>query len=131
MLYEVITNAFVKQFKTIANYYYNDDIKRIQLAGKMADLFEQYLVYRPQYITAWNKGKSVNSKNEDFTKHEEWQKYLWLKLKEDSKEQLDCVELKDRLLKKMDEAEFQTLLKEKFPSLHLFGIAVLSNYHIV
>ena len=45
---------FIKLFPEISNYYVEDDIKRIQLAGKIADLFDQYQVYRSGFIEAWN-----------------------------------------------------------------------------
>lgn len=31
--------------------------KRYQLANKIADLFDQYLVYRSHWITAWEENK--------------------------------------------------------------------------
>ena len=34
-------------------------LKRYQLARQMADLYEQYLIFRPQWLDAWQQGKFV------------------------------------------------------------------------
>ncbi|OOF51786.1 exodeoxyribonuclease V subunit gamma [Rodentibacter genomosp. 1] len=36
---------------------YSEQYKRYQLSRKIADLFDQYLVYRPEWIFAWEKGE--------------------------------------------------------------------------
>lgn len=46
-----------------------DGSRRFQLAGKISDLFDQYLVYRPEMLLAWEKG---------LERH--WQAVLWRKL---------------------------------------------------
>lgn len=33
-----------------------DDLKQYQLAVQLADLFEQYLIFRPEWLTAWQAG---------------------------------------------------------------------------
>lgn len=43
--------------------------KRWQLAGRIADSFDQYLVYRPEMILAWEDGQS-----------DHWQALLWRRL---------------------------------------------------
>jgi len=48
----------------------NRDLKRYQLASSVADLFDQYLIYRPDWILKWqNKNNAENMKNEN----EAWQ----------------------------------------------------------
>ncbi|MBI9068505.1 MAG: exodeoxyribonuclease V subunit gamma [Salinivirgaceae bacterium] len=123
--------SFVNEFSAVSSFYNGHDIKRVQLAAKVADLFEQYLTYRPNYIDGWNNNDSSSTpKHEDFTKHEVWQKYLWQKLKEDSGKERNIMELKSLLLDKMDDEVFQQQLKSKFPKISLFAISVLSNYHV-
>ncbi|MCI5145885.1 MAG: exodeoxyribonuclease V subunit gamma, partial [Candidatus Electrothrix sp. AR3] len=54
------------------NTYLQDDYdgsKHFQLAGKITDLFDQYLVYRPKMVLQWEKGKE-----------EHWQAKLWQQL---------------------------------------------------
>ena len=58
------------------SHYLNDNepLKLYQLAYKIADIFDQYLVYRPQWIEAWQ--------DEDFTtcRDKPWQGILWKRL---------------------------------------------------
>lgn len=49
----------------------DDELKRFQLAQQLADLFEQYLIYRPDWIERWERG-SVEADN--------WQALLWRRL---------------------------------------------------
>ncbi|NOU60591.1 exodeoxyribonuclease V subunit gamma [Marinifilum caeruleilacunae] len=121
---------FVTQFPKVSNYYAEDDIKRIQLAGKIADLFDQYQVYRPNIIAAWNDNIEIDTTfDDDFNKQERWQKWLWQKLKSESKGKYDQLQLKQGLLQKLESEDFQNKLKQNHPEIHLFGIAILSNYH--
>ena len=63
------------EFSELADYLqYDEPLKLYQLAYKIADIFDQYLVYRPKWIEAWQK--------EDFTtcKDKQWQGILWHEL---------------------------------------------------
>jgi exodeoxyribonuclease V gamma subunit len=44
----------------------NADSLRFQLARELADLYEQYLIYRPDWIRAWDRGETPH-----------WQALLW------------------------------------------------------
>ena len=46
-----------------------DDLRRYQLAGRVADLFDQYLVYRPDWIVRWERGED-----------DMWHARLWRRL---------------------------------------------------
>lgn len=48
-------------------------LRKIGLASKIADCFDDYLVYRPQMLTGWQKGDSKNSSDPDV----QWQSSLW------------------------------------------------------
>ncbi len=58
-------------FAQIKDYlsYDDDGLKAFLLAGKITDLFDQYLVYRPDMLLQWEDGKD-----------QEWQAVLWRKL---------------------------------------------------
>lgn len=43
-----------------------------QLAGQLADIFDQYLVYRPQWIDAWQQGRILGLGDDEI-----WQSKLW------------------------------------------------------
>jgi exodeoxyribonuclease V gamma subunit len=51
----------------------SQDLKRFQLAQKIAHLFDQYLLYRPEMIMDWQRGKPVRPE-------ELWQARLWREL---------------------------------------------------
>ena len=68
-----------------------DNLKRYQLACQLADLFEQYLVFRPDWIDAWQAGKLIQhltgdsqgvNPSDNFSSLEKWQAKLWLLLVE-------------------------------------------------
>ncbi len=63
------------EFQPLQRYLENDntDLKRYQLAEKIADIFDQYLVYRPEWIDQWEAGKVV----EELGDEHPWQPILW------------------------------------------------------
>lgn len=48
----------------------DDELTRFQLAGEIADCFDQYLVYRPDWIVSWQQGRSA-------VPGDSWQAALW------------------------------------------------------
>jgi len=56
------------EFQSLKAYLSDDQkgVKLFQLAEKIADLFDQYLVFRPEMIFNWEAGKG-----------EHWQALLW------------------------------------------------------
>ena len=53
-----------------------DDWKRLQLAEKIADLFDQYTVFRPEMLLAWEKEAESREELADNA----WQPLLWRRL---------------------------------------------------
>ncbi len=125
---------FISEFPHIASYYHDDLIKQSQLASKIADLFDQYMVYRPDYIEKWNSGlhpeiKETNS-SRNYQQHEQWQSWLWLKLKEQVKvNPIDQVELKKQLLDKFKDNSFVEKIKSSFERISIIALSVLSPFH--
>ncbi len=72
------------EFVSLRNYLTDDSDKRKihQLAARVADLFDQYLVYRPEWLKAWQQGRSV----EDLDSAQQWQAPLWRALCEYTEE---------------------------------------------
>ena len=80
LLFKLLGEAdFADRFPKVAAYYQtgdaDKDLKRMGLAEKTADLFDQYQVYRPDMIREWN-GKTLKEVGE-----EDWQEFLWIKAK--------------------------------------------------
>jgi exodeoxyribonuclease V gamma subunit len=48
------------------------ELRRFQLAARIADVFDQYLVYREDWITAWERGEKLGLDGD-----EDWQALLW------------------------------------------------------
>ncbi len=66
------------EFETLRVYLAedSDDRKLFQLASRVADLFDQYLVYRPQWLLRWEAGEQVESLSDV----QRWQATLWREL---------------------------------------------------
>lgn len=135
LIYSQFTNPeFVEQFPHVAQYYHNDDIKRLQLSLKVADLFDQYMLFRQDYIDLWNKGAHPTLEDsplqDDFYTHEAWQYWMWHRVKECLPgNSPDRVELKKRLLAKLQNSEFKLSLTRKYCRISLFGLSVISDFH--
>ncbi len=68
------------EFESLRNYLKQDsnDLKRYQLCHKIADIFDQYLVYRPQWINAWETDQVAP----DWVDQQAWQPILWRALRQ-------------------------------------------------
>ncbi|GHE91106.1 RecBCD enzyme subunit RecC [Thalassotalea profundi] len=68
--------------------YSDQELKRYQLACQLADLYEQYLIFRPQWINNWYQGKGLDNESDslqesldnNFEQLSTWQADLWLRL---------------------------------------------------
>lgn len=58
-----------------ANWNAATDVGRYELAWRIADVFDQYLIYRPDWLKAWEQGKIL-----DLGIDEAWQAALWQQL---------------------------------------------------
>ncbi|HHV9610197.1 TPA: exodeoxyribonuclease V subunit gamma [Escherichia coli] len=69
-----------EDFTLLRNYLTDDSDKRklFQLSSKAADLFDQYLVYRPDWLAQWETGHLVEGLGEA----QAWQAPLWKALVE-------------------------------------------------
>ncbi|MBC8954058.1 exodeoxyribonuclease V subunit gamma [Xenorhabdus sp. PB62.4] len=68
------------EFSALRHYLDQDIDKRKihQLAGRVADLFDQYLVYRPQWLENWENGQLIDG----LSSNQLWQQRLWSELTE-------------------------------------------------
>ncbi|MCS3430948.1 exodeoxyribonuclease V subunit gamma [Klebsiella sp. BIGb0407] len=65
-------------FAQLKHYLQEDDNNRklFQLASRIADLYDQYLVYRPGWLSRWEKGEWIDNAGEA----QQWQAPLWAAL---------------------------------------------------
>lgn len=66
---------FQAAFTVLHSYLNNGDYAAYQLASEIADIFDQYLVYRPDWIAAWSKHQQVEQLTANETAN--WQAQLW------------------------------------------------------
>ncbi|HEX6982261.1 MAG TPA: exodeoxyribonuclease V subunit gamma [Balneolaceae bacterium] len=115
-------------FGPLKNYINDDSAEMRQLrcwklSNKIADAFDQYLVYRPQMLLQWQAGK-LTTKNAS----ERWQAALWRELNKSWKEkgekgQIHRAELQQKLLQLIDENELNS---SKLPQrITVFGVSTL------
>jgi len=116
---------FQDEFRQIANYYTNDDVKRMALAEKVADLFDQYQVYRAEMIRDWNENTT------GFDANNGWQKFLWVKAKDILGDSMpDKTVMGKSIIEALKQPEQQKKLKALIPNIHVFGLSIITTYHV-
>ncbi|WP_068828964.1 exodeoxyribonuclease V subunit gamma, partial [Pseudomonas sp. BMS12] len=97
-----------------------DERRRLALAAKIADVFDQYLLYRDDWLAAWERGQAC-----DLGAEEAWQALLWRELTKDGHPHR--ARLLDELLARLHGAEPIAGLPER---LLVFGISSLPPHHL-
>lgn len=120
---------FTARFRSVSDYYRGQgpeqDLKRMGLAEKIADLFDQYQIYRPEMIRQWN------NESLEGVQANEWQKFLWIKAKQLSDQKLpDKTLVGNYIQQALKIPAKQDILQNKMPAIHLFGLSVTTEYHI-
>jgi exodeoxyribonuclease V gamma subunit len=68
-------------FKPVAGFLRGDEPDRLlQLASRLADLFDQYQIYRPDWLQDWATGRDVLRKaagTDELAEDQRWQAELW------------------------------------------------------
>ena len=111
------------EFKSIKAYLKHDDnqLKLFQLSDRIADLFDQYLVFRPEIIFRWEENDLPDDKDQI------WQAFLWQKLVENIGNMHRARQREiifDRL--KTGTVEIQNLPQR----VALFGISYIPFFHL-
>lgn len=115
-----------KMPKTVKNavhhYLKSHDIAAYGLSQTMARLFEQYMIYRPNWIRSWSKNELIGKLGDD----EIWQKDLWLAILT-SLNAPNRVELLDNLLDKLNNKTLSFRLPER---VFVFAAGALSPLYL-
>lgn len=115
----------IPELLPVRNYFQEDDLKMYQLCRKVSDLFDQYMVYRPDVIREWEKGKTVYG-----TVHEKWQMVLWRMLAENQvPNHITRSCMKEKLLHTIRMCSAEEI-RAIFPRLSVFGLAMLPRYYM-
>lgn len=113
------------EFASIAQYL-NDDqpLKLYQLCQKIADIYDQYLVYRPEWILTWEQGE--NNLPDTDVDAQPWQPILWRALVDFAKglneSPFHRANLHQRLLTELTKINHQD---EALKPLFVFGLSAM------
>jgi len=109
--------------------------KTYQLSLKIADVYDQYLMYRPQWLSLWESGQDLLA-DTDVSQHT-WQPILWRELLAYSQQlqesPLHRANLHHRLLQQLQQDDPQILedVKAKLPpALYVFGISAMPEQQL-
>ena len=92
------------------------DLKRFQLSQRIADLFDQYLLFRPEMMFQWEKGKARH-----------WQAMLWRELVEGHEHEHRAALAKELFAATAKDAE----PPPGFPRrISVFGVSWLPRFHV-
>jgi len=98
-------------------------LRRFQLAGRIADVFDQYLVFRPEMVLAWEQGTDADN---DIDAALRWQPLLWRALA--SPGTAHRARLLHDLLNAMAQPPAQGALLPD--TIHLFGLNALPPVYL-
>ncbi len=105
-------------FELIGNYLRQPGytLKGLQLSQRIAETFNQYVIYRPELVAAWDAGSQ-----------DHWQAVLWREISS-GREQEHRAALKDQLMRRLAAAgPGDVALPQRVA---LFGISYLPPYHM-
>lgn len=97
-----------------------DERRRLSLAVKIADVFDQYLLYRDDWLAAWERNELL-----DLGPDEGWQALLWRELTKDGHPHR--ARLLDELLQRLQDSTPIVGLPERVV---VFGISSLPPHHL-
>lgn len=111
-------------FENVTSYLSSDSgVKHFQISERIADSFDQYLIFRPEMIRGWEQDILTYPGNRE----EQWQAELWRLIVRNT----DCAhraQLMDRVLTIIDQ---DVTCKEKLPErITVFGISFLPPFHM-
>jgi exodeoxyribonuclease V gamma subunit len=92
------------------------DLKLFQLSERIADLFDQYLLFRPDMILRWDKGSD-----------DHWQAMLWREMVK-RKGQIHLAALYHGFLQTMRDVKIQ--FRNVRDRISIFGISALPPFHV-
>ncbi len=102
----------------------NSEEKRYRLAEKIARAFDQYLVYRPDIINDWDRGKNTIAEK---IPHSQWQFILWQRITEGTSPALHHAAVKESFISCLRDNDFRGTVPRR---IFVFGIPTLPPFYI-
>lgn len=130
LIYQALTtSAVLNGYPTLANYYQTDgnpdNVRRIALANKLSDLFDQYQIYRPNMLKGWEHGK-LSTKIPD----ERWQMDIWNIVRVQAGHKFpDKSRIKQTIIANLANPMNTDELKRRIPAVHFFGTSLITSFH--
>ncbi|MDM8561212.1 exodeoxyribonuclease V subunit gamma [Candidatus Parabeggiatoa sp. HSG14] len=115
-----------QEFTELGSYLQEDDqdIKRFQLAWRIAHIFDQYVIFRPKWIAAWEKGEQPSELEKD--SQARWQAILWRALIERYGIE-HRAKLRAAFFNKLSRATNNLRFPKRFS---VFGLSALPPFHL-
>ena len=116
------------EFQQLAWYLAEDDsqLRRFQLCSSIADIYDQYLVYRPDWIAAWEAGDNARDLPESKAQDQAWQSVLWRDLVADVAAFDQSLYHRANLLEALDEVIRSQARPAAIPAkVYIFGVSAL------
>lgn len=98
----------------------SDERRRLTLATRIADVYDQYLLYRDDWLAAWERGETLELGDD-----EHWQALIWRELTKDGHPHR--ARLLEELLARLHQPNAIEGLPER---LVVFGISSLPTHHL-
>ncbi|NVK23324.1 MAG: exodeoxyribonuclease V subunit gamma [Gammaproteobacteria bacterium] len=116
-------------------------LRRYQLSQKIADVFDNYLMYRQHWLDHWQQGFNDLPKDgsEDDIKHQEWQAILWRDVVVATEQQyvgneqenpLHRAQMHQLLIEKLQQAATNELTNVLPSRLFVFGISTMPQHQL-
>lgn len=116
------------EFQALSWYLEDDDTqtRRFQLCSSIADIYDQYLVYRPDWIKIWESGECQDASLNALFEQQPWQAILWRDLVADISEQGTSLYHRGNLIEALQEASQSSSRPVGVPErIFIFGVSSL------
>ncbi|KEQ15419.1 hypothetical protein GZ77_01865 [Endozoicomonas montiporae] len=109
----------------------HDGVRLFQLSEKIADTFDQYLVYRPDWIAEWTEPSSTGNHPDSIAAEQPWQPELWRALVQKTEElgqnHWHRANMHHRFLEELYDGDHKNKLPKR---LFVFGISALPPHFV-
>nr|CBX28703.1 hypothetical protein N47_G40270 [uncultured Desulfobacterium sp.] len=111
------------EFDCLKRYLQVDrnSLRLFEISEKIADLFDQYTIFRPDFIFSWENNKEITGK------HHKWQASLWKEIAKDN-EKCHRSYLQKALIEELN--TFSPDSAKFYGRISVFGISSLPHFHM-
>ncbi|MEY3220505.1 MAG: hypothetical protein RIT27_1862 [Pseudomonadota bacterium] len=120
LLPSLLENEDFSELKNYLSDHGTNDLKYYQLAHKIADVFDQYVIYRPDWIDNWKNNEHLS----------DWQAKLWHIIQQDISNRHSQSTHRAALQKQFVQAVKNNDIKHFPPRLIIFGISALPPFYM-